>query len=212
MNNNVTELVFILDKSGSMSGMESDTIGGFNAMIEKQKAQEGKAYVSTFLFSTHIETLHDRKCLEDIQSLSDKDYQVGGCTALLDAVGYAIEHIQPIHKYARKEDIPQHTLFIITTDGMENASTKYTKDQVKKLICQQEKIGWEFLFLAANIDAVEAAESIGIRQERAVNYSVEKDTPAVFDEMSESICAFRYHGTLEDGWGEKFERRLRTRK
>ena len=150
--------------------------------------------------------------INEIKLMTRNDYQVRGCTALYDAIGGAIHHIGNIHKYARPEDVPEHTVFVITTDGMENASTKHTKDQVKKLIGQQKKNGWEFLFLAANIDAVEAAESIGIRQERAVNYSVEKDTPAVFDEMSESICAFRCHGTLEDGWGEKFEKRLRTRK
>lgn len=192
MNNGITELVFILDKSGSMSGMEADTIGGFNAMIEKQKALDGKVFVSTVLFSNFSEVLHDRKSLEDIAPLTEKDYQVGGCTALLDAIGGAIKHVGNIHKYARKEDVPTRTLFVITTDGMENASRMYNSKKVKEMIQhQEEKHGWEFLFLAANIDAVETAESIGIRKDRAFNYVVEEDTKVMYEELGESIRSYR---------------------
>ncbi len=190
--NNTTELVFILDKSGSMAGMEKDTIGGFNAMIEKQKSLDGKVYVSTVLFSNFSEVLHDRKSLEEIEPLTEKDYQVGGCTALLDAIGGAIKHIANIHKYARKEDIPARTLFVITTDGMENASQQFHSRQIKDMIRQQEETyGWEFLFLAANIDAVETAGSIGIRKERAVNYAVKEDTVSMYKELGDALCEYR---------------------
>ena len=210
--NNTTELVFILDKSGSMAGMEADTIGGFNAMIEKQKAQEGKAYVSTMLFANQTETLHDRLPLENIVPLTSKDYQVGGCTALLDAIGCAIEHIATIHKYARKEDVPQHTMFIITTDGMENASKQYTKDEINRLISKQKELGWEFVFVAANIDAVETAKGLGIRKERAVNYRVKEDTQALYNQLCETVCEFRREGAISDAWNEDFERKLRNKK
>ena len=212
MENKATELVFILDKSGSMSGMEQDTIGGFNAMIEKQKKQEGVAYVSTFLFSNHTTTLHDRKPLSEIQPLTEKDYQVGGCTALLDAIGIAIAHISTIHKYARTEDVPQNTMFVITTDGMENASIQYASEQIKALIREKEALGWNFLFVAANIDAVSTAESIGIQKEHAANYCVAEDTEAVYQEVCESISSFRECGTLASDWGAQLEKRLKRRK
>lgn len=171
MKNNVTELVFIIDRSGSMSGFEADTIGGFNATIEKQKELDGKVYVSTVLFDNVSKVIHDRVDIDKIKPMTRKDYRVGGCTALLDAIGGAIHHIGNVHKYAREEDVPEHTIFVITTDGMENASREYTSDKVKKMIRrQEEKYGWEFIFLAANIDAVETAENIGIRKERAANY------------------------------------------
>ena len=171
MKNNVTELVFIIDKSGSMSGMESDAIGGFNSMIERQKKLEGKTYVSTVLFSDSSVVLHDRADISDIKPMTSADYRVGGCTALMDAVGAAIRHIGTVHKYARAEDVPERTIFVITTDGMENASVHYTAEQVKEKIKRQtEKYGWEFVFLAAGIDAAAAAENIGIRRERAANY------------------------------------------
>ena len=176
MKNNITEIVFILDRSGSMSGFESDTIGGFNATIEKQKEQDGKVYVSTVLFDNTSEVIHDRVDINEIKRMTRRDYQVRGCTALLDAIGGAIHHIGNIHKYARPEDVPEHTIFIITTDGMENASHRYSSEKVKEMIKRQtEKYGWEFIFLAANIDAVETAENIGIRKERAANYRQTKD-------------------------------------
>lgn len=155
MKNNVTEIVFILDRSGSMSGLERDTIGGFNSMIEKQKKQKGKCYVSTVLFDNVSEVIHDRIELEKIKPMTEEDYTVRGCTALLDAIGDAVKHIGNIHKYAREEDVPGHTMFVITTDGMENASHKYDYKEIKRIIeRQKEKYGWEFLFIGANIDSI----------------------------------------------------------
>ena len=166
-----TELVFILDRSGSMAGLESDTIGGFNSMIKKQQNEtEGNALVSTVLFDHESNVLHDRVQLNDVKPLTQKDYEVRGTTALLDAVGDAIKHVRNIHKYAREEDLPQKTLFIITTDGMENSSHKFNYREIKRLIGKQKEKGWEFIFLGANIDAVEVASHIGIDARRAVNY------------------------------------------
>lgn len=193
MKNNITELVFILDRSGSMSGFEADTIGGFNATIEKQKEQDGKVYVSTVLFDNESEVIHDRIDINEIKRMTRRDYQVHGCTALLDAIGGAIHHIGNIHKYARAEDVPEHTILIITTDGMENASYRYSSEKVKEMIKRQtEKYGWEFIFLAANIDAVEIAENIGIRKERAANYRQTKDgVYRSYCAMSEAISTVR---------------------
>ena len=168
MKKNLTEIVFILDRSGSMSGLEADTIGGFNSMIAKQKKQDGEALVSTVLFDNVSEVIHDRVNIRDIQPMTDRDYTVRGCTALLDAIGGAIHHIGNIHKYARLEDVPEHTLFIITTDGMENASRFYSSDRVKQMIERQKaKYGWEFLFLGANIDAVEPSTTTLTVKERS---------------------------------------------
>ena len=176
MKKNLTELVFILDRSGSMQGLEVDTIGGFNAMLEKQKKEPGEAFVSTILFNDHTQVLHDRVKIEAVEPITHREYYVRGCTALLDAIGGAIHHIGNIHKYARSEDVPEHTLFVITTDGMENASRRYTSQQVKTMIQRQkEKYGWEFLFLGANIDAVETAGSLGIAPDRAVNYHCDSE-------------------------------------
>ena len=150
MKNNITEIVFILDRSGSMGGLESDTIGGFNSMLRKQKKEEGEAFVSTVLFDHESVVLHDRLPIAQVPEMTDRDYTVRGCTALLDTIGDAVHHIKNIHKYARPEDVPEHTMFVITTDGMENASRRYSSSDIKKLIGKQKKHGWEFLFIGAN--------------------------------------------------------------
>lgn len=205
--NNITELVFILDRSGSMSGLEGDTIGGFNAMIEKQKKEAGEAYVSTVLFDNVSEVLHDRIKLKDVPKMTAKDYTVRGCTALIDAIGGAIHHIGNIHKYARSEDVPTHTMFIITTDGQENASQKYTSDEVKKMIeRQKKKYGWEFLFIGANIDAVETASQFGIEKDRAVNYRADSQgTQVLYETISAPISAMRANKVIDKDWGKRIE-------
>ena len=188
-----TEVVFILDRSGSMSGLEADTIGGFNSMINKQRKEEGEALVSTVLFDDQIEVLYDRVDVKKIEPMNDNQYFVRGCTALLDAIGGAVHHIANVHKYAREEDRPEKTLFIITTDGMENASRQYSYDKVKKLIEKQKnKYNWEFLFLGANIDAIEVAGRFGIAANHAVNYEADQQgTELNFQALGNAISAFR---------------------
>ena len=167
MRKNLTEIVFILDRSGSMSRLEADTIGGFNSMIEKQKKENGEALISTVLFDNVSEVIHDRVPVQKVEPMTDKDYSVRGCTALLDAIGRAIHHIGNVHKYARKEDVPEHTMFVIITDGMENASRYYSKERVKSMIeFEKEKYGWEFLFLGANMDAINTARQYGIGRDK----------------------------------------------
>ena len=193
MRKGLTEIVFILDCSGSMSGLEADTIGGFNAMIAKQKKEEGEAYVSTVLFDDKSEVLHDRIPMDRVPLMTDEEYYVRGCTALLDAVGGAIWHIANVHKYAREEDRPEKTLFVITTDGMENASRHYSYEKVQAMIKkEQEKYGWEFLFIGANIDAIQEAKRFGIREDRAVNYvHDEVGTQTLYRSVSKAVCAVR---------------------
>ena len=193
MKKGLTEIVFILDRSGSMSGLEKDTIGGYNSLIQKQKREEGEALISTVLFDDKQEVLHDRRNLQDIRPLTDDDYYVRGCTALLDAVGGAIHHIGNVHKYAREEDRPEKTLFIITTDGMENSSHRYTYEKVKSMIKRpKEKYGWDFLFLGANIDAAAEAQRFGIEKERAVDYHADKAGTAVnYKALSKAVSNVR---------------------
>ena len=214
MKKNLTELVFILDKSGSMSGLEAETIGGFNGMIEKQKKEAGEALVSTVLFSNESSVLHDRVDLRKIEPMTDQQYFVGGCTALIDAIGGAIHHIGNVHKYAREEDRPEHTVFIITTDGMENASRRYTSDQVKAMVKRQkEKYGWEFLFLGANIDAVETAAHFGIDEDRAVTFYNDAQGQALnYSEVSEAVRTVRACMPLTRGWKQKIEEDYKSRK
>lgn len=214
MKDNLTELVFILDRSGSMQELEADTIGGFNSMIEKQKKEDGEAFVTTVLFDNQCEVIHDRVKLSDIPKLTDKEYYTRGSTALLDAVGSAVHHIRTIHKYARPEDVPAKTLFIITTDGMENASSKYSYEKVKSLIeHQQEKHGWEFIFLGANIDAAETAISIGINRENAANYiSDSKGTALNFDVISAVTSSVRSGKGIVADWKERILDDIRNRK
>ena len=189
MKNNITELVFILDRSGSMSGLEGDTIGGFNSLIEKQREQEGECFVSVVLFDNESEVLYDRVKLTNVRKMTRDDYTVRGCTALIDAIGGAIHHIGNIHKYARPEDVPEHTMFVIMTDGMENASRRYSSDKVKQMIQhEKEKYGWEFLFIGANIDAVQTAGRFGIGANRAVNYHADScGTGVVYEAVNLTV-------------------------
>lgn len=212
--NNVTELVFILDRSGSMAGLESDTIGGFNAMIEKQKKEVGVAYVSTVLFDNRSEVLHDRIKLGDVPRMSENDYTVRGCTALLDAIGGAIHHIGNIHKYARLEDVPAHTMFIITTDGQENASFRYDYARIKEMIeRQKQKYGWEFLFIGANIDAIETASKFGIAPNRAVNYHADHEgTQVVYETICASVSDVRACKPLSEDWDKQIREDYEKRK
>jgi uncharacterized protein YegL len=214
MKKNLTEMVFILDKSGSMAGMETDTIGGFNSMIERQKKEEGEALVSTVLFSNESKVIHDRVDLRKIEPLTDRQYYVEGCTALIDAIGSAIHHIGNVHKYAREEDRPEHTIFVITTDGMENASHRYTSDEVKRMVQRQkEKYGWEFLFLGANIDAVETAAHFGIDEDRAVNYHNDSDGLKLnYSVVGEAVCQVRHDAPLNASWKKKIDEDFRSRK
>ena len=202
MNNNLTEIVFILDRSGSMAGLEGDTIGGFNAMVEKQKKEAGEALLSTVLFSGGSYVLYDRVDVRKVEPMTEQQYQVGGCTALLDAIGGAVHHIANVHKYAREEDRPAKTIFVITTDGMENASRAYTYDEVQRMVKhEQEKYGWEFLFLGANMDAISAARSFGIRPDRAVRYRSDRaGTELNYQVVSETVARVRRRERIEPDW------------
>ena len=199
MNDNLTEIVFILDRSGSMAGLEDDTIGGFNAFVEKQKKAAGEALLSAVLFSNDSEVIYDRVDVRKIEPMTDAQYRVGGCTALLDAIGGAVHHIKNVHKYAREEDRPAKTVFVITTDGMENASRAYSYDDVQAMVRhEQEKYGWEFLFLGANMDAIAAAKSFGIREDRAVRYKRDSAGTALnYNVVGEAVSHFRFRGRKE---------------
>jgi len=213
MNNKSTELVFILDRSGSMSGMESDTIGGFNSMVEKQKQLQGDCYVTTILFNSAMNMIHDRCSLNEIMPMTNQDYCVGGSTALLDALGSAIHHISQIHKYARAADIPEVTSFVIMTDGMENASRKYTYEQIKQMIEQSKEKGWEFLFLAADIDAVETAGHIGINPDRAVDYLKDHEgTELAFQAIDKTIDAMRKGHGVKATWSKNISDDFKKRR
>ena len=212
MRKGLTEVVFILDRSGSMSGLEADTIGGFNSMIEKQRKEEGEAYISTVLFDDQSEVLYDRVPVGKVEPMNENQYYVRGCTALLDALGGAIHHIANVHRYAREEDRPEKTLFIITTDGMENASRRYSSDKVKKMIeHEKSKYGWEFLFIGANIDAVETAARFGIGRDRAVNYNADKEgTRIVYSSVAKAVYNMRGNKAIEN-WSEDIEEDFRRR-
>ncbi len=214
MKKGLTEIVFILDRSGSMCGLEADTIGGFNSMIEKQKRAEGEALVSTVLFNSLSYVVHDRVNVNDISLMTEDDYTAAGCTALLDAVGGAIHHIGNVHKYIREEDVPEHTMFVITTDGMENASRKYNYKKVKEMIERQKKeYGWEFLFLGANIDAAKTAARFGIDEDRAVDYiSDSEGTSLNYDVLGEAICSFRACASVDPKWKNRIEKDYKKRK
>lgn len=209
----MTELVFILDRSGSMSGLEKDTIGGFNSMIAKQKLEEGEALVSTVLFDNESVVIHDRLPLAKVPPITENEYFTRGCTALLDAVGGAIHHIENIHKYARREDVPEKTLFIITTDGYENASHRYDYETVRHMIERQKtKYGWEFLFLGANIDAAKEASRFGIDADRAVNYKCDEAGTALnYEVISETVCSVRATKPISADWKHRIDADVQKR-
>ena len=216
MKKGLTEVVFILDRSGSMAGLEQDTIGGFNSLLEKQKKEEGEAYVSVVLFDDRTEVLYDRVDINKVEPMTDRQYYVRGCTALLDALGGAIHHIGHVHKYAHDEDRPEKTIFVITTDGMENASREYSYDRVKKMVeRQKEKYGWEFLFLGANMDAIETAGRFGISADRAANYNSDHEGTALnYEVLAETVCEMRVSASpIGASWkkriDEDYERRGR---
>ena len=213
MKKNLTELVFILDQSGSMSGLEDDTIGGFNAMIQKQKAEPGEAFVSTVLFDNESIVLHDRVDIQRVAPMTREDYWVRGCTALLDAVGGAIHHIGNVHKYAREEDRPEKTLFVITTDGMENASRKYSYGRLKGMIeRQKEKYGWEFIFLGANIDAAKEAARFGIGADHAANYHADTlGTAVIYEAVNEAVCCARSARPMTADWKRRVDEDFKNR-
>ena len=213
MKKGLTEIVFILDRSGSMSGLEADTVGGFNATIERQKKEPGEAYVSAVLFNDCSQVLYDRVPLNKIEPMTDRQYYVRGTTALLDAIGDAVHHIGLVHKYAREEDVPEHTIFLITTDGMENASRRYTAEEVKRMLKrQQERYGWEFIFIGANIDAVETASRIGISRERAANYRHDsRGTSLNYEAQSQAISSLRQTGMVDNAWSDDVTQDFRHR-
>lgn len=214
MKKQLTEIVFILDRSGSMCGLEADTIGGFNSLIAKQKKEDGEALISTILFDDCTEVLHDRVPLDRIKPMTEDDYYVRGCTALMDALGKAIKHISTIHKYAREEDRPSKTIFIITTDGKENASRQYSSERVKKMVEERKsKYGWEFLFLGANIDAVETAGHFGISNDRAVNYHSDAEGTALnYEVLSDAIRTVRACRPLTAAWKTRIDSDFERRK
>ena len=213
MKKNLTEIVFILDRSGSMSGLERDTIGGFNSMIEKQKKEAGEAVVSTVLFDNESVVIHDRLPLSKVPPMTEEEYFTRGCTALLDALGGAIHHIGNVHKYARKEDVPEKTMFIITTDGYENASRRYDYHKVRKMIeRQKEKYGWEFLFLGANIDAAAEAKRFGISADRAVNYKCDEEGTALnYEVIGDAVRAVRACKPLSANWKKRIDEDVQAR-
>lgn len=203
----LTEVVFILDESGSMYPLKDDTIGGFNSMLEKQRKIDGEVYVSTVLFSDRSKVIHDRIGIKEISDMKNEDYEPSGCTALLDTLGDAIKHISTIHKYARKEDVPDNTLFIIITDGMENASHRYNDKDVNKMIEEKKKKGWEFIFLAANIDAIETASTYGINKDMAAQYVNDSDgVTANFDALSDAIASVRTCSVTGKEWKKKIRK------
>lgn len=214
MKKNLTELVFVIDKSGSMADLTDDTIGGFNSVLAEQREKDGEVLVSTVLFNQASTVLHDRVPIREVEPMTREDYRAGGSTALIDAIGGAVHHIDTIHRYARREDVPEHTLFVITTDGMENASTRYSADEVRRTVGRRQEDGWEFIFLGANIDAAETAKRYGMRADRSVNYHNDaRGTEVKFRAMSRAIDAVRDDEGLElMFWKEEAERDYNERK
>lgn len=211
--NDVTELVFILDRSGSMAGLEEDTIGGYNALLQKQQKEPGEVIVTTVLFDDQYELLHDRSPIQSIRPMTEKEYFVGGCTALLDAIGKTIQKIVNAHRHLQEEHRPQKVMFVITTDGMENASREYTYEKIKRMIQRQkEEFGWEFLFLGANIDAISAAARFGIGADRAANYHADREgTRLNFMVLNEAVYEYRQSRTLKKDWKKKIDQDFTSR-
>ena len=214
MRKNLTEIVFILDRSGSMCGLEKDTIGGFNSFINKQKKNEGEAYVSTVLFDHERIVLHDRVNLRDIKEMTERDYSVRGMTALLDAIGSSIHHIANIHKYSREEDVPEKTIFLIITDGLENASKEYSYRKVKEMIeKEKEKYGWEFIFMGANIDAVSEGAKFGIGADRSVTFKNDSRGQQLnYEVLDEAVSCMRASRPLHASWKKRIEDDVKSRK
>ncbi|WP_071394775.1 vWA domain-containing protein [Bacillus tuaregi] len=213
MKRNRTELVFILDKSGSMAGLEDDTIGGFNAMLKKQQKAKGDAFVTTVLFDHHYELLHDRVNVKKVSPLTEKDYEAGGTTALLDALGFSIQKMIHIQKKSSPPERADKVLFVITTDGMENASREYTADKIKQMVQhQQQEYGWDFMFLGANIDAISTAEKYGIREEFAVNYHAdEAGTLLNYEAVSDAVSTLRSGKKIDRNWKGQIEKDYKKR-
>ena len=212
MNKDLTEVVFIIDESGSMHGLEGDTVGGFNSTVDKQKKLEGECLVSTVMFNTRSRVIHDRVNIKSIEKMTDNDYRPSGSTALIDALGDSIRHIKMVHRYIREEDVPSKTMFVITTDGMENASRKYSLSEVKKMIEERKEKGWEFVFLAANIDAAETARSYGIDADSCVDYVNDaKGNQLKYACMCEAITSVRTSKKLSKNWKKKSEEDFKNR-
>lgn len=213
MKTNITELVFILDKSGSMAGLESDTIGGYNAMLKKQQEEPGEALVTTVLFDDNYELLHDRTNIKGIRPITEKDYYVGGCTALLDAIGKTIHKIGNAQKHTAKEQRAAKVMFVITTDGLENASREYTFAKVRAMIeRQKEKYEWEFIFLGANIDAISTAARFGISADRAANFHADSEgTRLNYEAVSHAVSELRASRPLTDSWKAEIDKDFRKR-
>lgn len=210
---NLTELVFVLDKSGSMGGLEADTIGGYNSLLRKQKEEDGDVIVSTVLFDDDIRVLHDRKMLSEVKELTRKDYVPSGCTALLDAIGETVGRIATLHSMLKEDYVPKKTLVVITTDGLENSSHKFTYSDVKKLIEKQKESGWEFLFLGANISSEEEAAKLGIDRENAVNYNNDEEGIEVnYNALEMAITSARKFGFVSSAWREDIDKDFKKRK
>ena len=212
-NKKITEMVFILDRSGSMGGLESDTIGGFNSMLKKQREEEGEAFVTTVLFDGEVETLHDRLPIGEVPGMTKKEYFVRECTALLDAIGSTVRHVEKVHRYIRKEDVPGNVVFVITTDGLENASREFSAEKVRSMIEKKKKEGWEFLFIGANIDSVTTAAAFGINESRAVDYHADaKGTKVLYSAVGSAITKMRKCAKIEDSWAQEISEDYKSRK
>lgn len=207
MKKNLTELVFILDRSGSMSGLESDTIGGYNALLKKQKEEPGEAIVTTVLFDDNYEILHDRINVKGIRPITEKEYFVCGCTALLDAIGKTINKTLNVQKNTNEEQRADKVMFVITTDGMENASNEYNYEKIKKMVeWQKENYGWEFIFIGANIDAIATAAKFGISSDRAANYNADgKGTRLNYEAVSNVVSELRASRPITQSWKAEIE-------